>query len=128
MATRGQLAAGVGGVGLGALAAEGIQHAADRELVTDRQARTIPGAIAGTAFAAAAIGGTGIVQMPPATVFTLAGIGLGSATWGIARDRGLAPRLTIDVPEEVNLAGPLVSAAVFGGVGLAAAAAGGLVR
>lgn len=117
------LGAGIGGASLGVLGAEATRHAVDRELIG-------PGlgwGIIGTG----AVGSLGLIgaelagysSLPAGTVPLVAGVGGGSTTWYAARSAGLAPRLTIDVPDQINLAGPLATTLALSTVGIAAGTA-----
>lgn len=121
--TAAQVGAGVGGASIGVLGAEGIQHAERRGIVSDRTGTLVATGIGVGTIGLGAASLAGIAPIPPEVAATVGGYGLGSSAWYTAREGGIAPRLTIDVPAEVNLADPLVTAAVFGIVGVAATTA-----
>lgn len=111
--------AAVGGASVGLAGAEVLQHADHRDLVSQRTANVAAGALAATSIGLTAASLAGVVPLSAdATGFT-AGVGIGSSTWYVARETGVAPRITLDVPDEVNVAGPLVTAFVLSSVGIA---------
>lgn len=115
-----QAGAGVGGASLGVVGAEAIQHADNRDIVGERAAHLAAAGIGVGTVGIAAGTAAGVVPLPAEAAATIGGYGVGSSAWYAAREVGLAPRLTVDIPAEVNLADPLVTAAVIGTVGVAA--------
>lgn len=117
--THRQIGVGVGGASLGLVGAEGIQHAQEADLISDLQGRFIAGGVAAASLGLTVGSLTGFVPIGPEATALVGGAGLGSTVWYTARETGLAPRLTVDVPDEVNLADPLVTAGVISVVGIA---------
>lgn len=115
MVSKEQVAAGVGAGAVGITISEIGLHARERG---NRILWLVP---VGSAVAAIGLGGIGAAtgRTGPRTTASLLGYGGGVLGWVAARERGLAPRLTVDVPDEVNLAAPLVTAFTLSVVGLA---------
>lgn len=112
--------AGVGGASLGIGGGEVMRRAVETGQLTPRQgaaAATIGAGIAGGVATADFIG---LVDLPARLGPIIGGYGVGSAAWYAARSVDLAPRLVFNVPQEVNLADPLVTAFTLGVVGVAA--------
>lgn len=114
MVTSTQVAAGVGGGSVGVVASEALIH------VTDDQADLIVGTLGAGSLGLAAAGFMGIGPVPEAAAPGLAGFGVGSLGWLVGRNANVFPALTVNVPAEVNLAGPIITALALGTV-LAAA-------
>lgn len=128
MVTQQQVATGVGAGALGVGVGETIQRAGESGRLTDRQAALLAGGVGATTLWAAVLGELDVIPLGDRSVIGLAGFGLGEVGWFAGRRLEAAPRLTLRVPDEVNLASPLINSAVFGLVGAGAATAVGLVR
>lgn len=128
MVHRSTAGVGIGAGGVGLLAAEGIQQAAERAVISQRTADLAALGTAGVALWGAIANELGYVSIGTGASAGLAGFGLGTLAWYGGRRAGVAPRLVATVPQEVNLTGPLISAAVFTTVGAGAVTAVGLLR
>lgn len=113
----------VGGGALGVGGAEVTRQAVERDMIPPGVGWLIVGGGAGAKLGVIGADMAGIISLPDGTPALLAGIAAGSTGWYTARSIGLAPRLTVDIPEEINLASPLITAFTAGLVGLAATAA-----
>lgn len=114
-----QVGTGVGAGAIGVIASESVQHARLRGLLTRRQAQV---AAAGVGLGATGLGVAahyGLAPFGPTASAGLAGFGIGTLAWTASRELGIAPRLTLHVPDEVDLLGPVVTGAVLSIAGLA---------
>lgn len=119
--TQRQVGVGVGGASIGFVGAEAIQHAQEAELISDRTGRIIAGTLAAgsVGVTAATLAGVGPLSTDGAAL--AAGIGLGSSVWYVGREASIAPRISVALPEEINVVDPLVTAGVVTLTGLAVA-------
>lgn len=123
MVSQRQVGAGVGAGAIGLVGGEAAAQAAESERLTREQADAIVGSFAASTVGTAALSALGVTGLGPATTAGLAGVGLGSSGWYLARREGVAPRLTVDPPEEINLTEPIITSFVVSAVTLA----GGLI-
>lgn len=113
---------GAAGVGLGVIIGEGISQGADSGVLTQRQADSVALGVGGGAIAMAALGELGVVAIPRTRTFGIAAFATGELGWYVGRRLELLPRLIVDVPNEINLAGPITTSLVFALVGAGATA------
>lgn len=125
--TRRNLATAAAGGAVGVVSAELLLHARRRQLASRRATRLAAGAVGGGAITLAGLEATGVVGLPMGSPAGLAGFGATTLGWTAARELGVAPRLTVDVPDEINLAGSLATTLALSTVGLAAATLAGAV-
>lgn len=114
MVTPTEAAAGVGGASVGIVASETLIH------VADEQATVVTGVAGFGAIGLATAGALGVGPIPDAAVPGLAGFGMGSLVWLAGRRQGVLPALAVDVPGEVNVVEPVITALAIGTVLLAA--------
>lgn len=119
--TREAVGAATAGGAVGIIASEALREAGRRELTDDDTPRRVAGVAGIGAVGIAGLGATNVIALPRGASAGLAGLGTTTLAWTAAAERGIVPRLTVDVPEEVNLAGPLVTALALSTAGLAAA-------
>lgn len=108
MVTRRQLASGVGAGTLGIGAAEAIQKAEERRVITAKQGAILA---SGIGLGSLAVSFTGVSTDAAVAAAGFGGTELG---WYFGREIGTLPRLTFELPEEVNVADQFISSAVFG--------------
>lgn len=125
--TQRQIGAGVGGGSVGLVGAEALFHAQEADMIDARTGRIIAGSAAATSMGLTAASVADLVPLSPETTAFIAGVGAGSTAWYVGRDAGVAPRIAVDVPEEVNLVGPIVTGTLIGVVGIAASTITGSV-
>lgn len=118
--TQRQVASGVGGASIGLVGAEATRHAVERDIISPGVGWGIVGTGAAASLGLAGADLAGLVSLPRPAPSLLAGVGAGSTSWYAARSAGVAPRLTIDIPEQINLAGPLATTFAITSVGVAA--------
>lgn len=121
--TQRSVASGVGGVSLGVAGAEATRHAVERGVIGNAAGWLVTGGAGATGVAAVGADVAGLVSLPPEALGLVGGVGVGAPTWYGLRDAGIAPRIVLDIPDEVNLADPLITTAMLSLVGLAAATA-----
>lgn len=121
MVSTAQIGAGVGAGAVALVGAEALEHGIERGAIGRGTARVTVTTVGVGSLAVAAGATAGLVPFGPTAAASLAGVGVGSLGWFELRERGLAPRLTVEVPDEVNLAGPIITSAVVSAATLAAA-------
>jgi len=125
--TQRNVGAGVGGATLGVGGAEVVRQAVEREMLSPRAGWLLVGGGAASTAGLAAAHWLGAIELPPGIPAILTGVAGGSTGWYAARSVDVAPRLVVDIPNEVNLASPLVTAFTLGMVGVVATTAARLV-
>lgn len=125
--TQQHLTAGVGGAGMGLVGGELARHGVERDMISERQGWLAVGGGSAASLGLVAADLAGVVDLSARQTGLLGGIGVGAPTWYAARGTNLVPRITLDVPDEVNVAGPLTTTVVLSVVGLAAGTAISLV-
>lgn len=114
MVTATQVASGIGGGSVGVVASEALIH------VADEHTGTIVATLGTGALGLSAAGIMGVGPVPAGAAPGLAGFGIGALTWYLGRHEGALPALSIDVPTEVNVVEPVITAVAVGTVLLAA--------
>lgn len=118
--TQRQVGAGVGGASIGLVGAEALEQAQEQDMIEPETGRFIAGGIAAASIGLTAGAVADLVPMDAETTAFVAGVGIGSSSWYVGREAGVAPRLSVAIPEEVDLVGPIVTGALIGVVGIAA--------
>lgn len=115
--------AGIGGASIGLFGAEATRHAVERDVLSPRLGWGIigSGAVGSLALIGADLAGS--ITLPAGTLPLVGGFATGSTAWYAARSAGVAPKLVVDVPDRINLIGPLTTTLAVGAVGLAAGTA-----
>lgn len=115
------VATGVGGASVGLFGAEVTRHGVERGVISPGVGWGIIGT--GAAGAVGLIGAdlAGLLSLPAGSLPFIAGVASGSTAWYAGRAAGVAPRLTVDIPQQINLAGPLATTLAISTVGVAAA-------
>lgn len=122
------IASGSAGLSIGVVVSEGLQQGVEAERISPTTAQMTAAGIGATGLGLVAADATGVVGLPGEAAAFAGGAGVGSTSWLAARAAGVAPRITVEIPEEVNLARPLVTAVVGTVVGIAAGTALGAAR
>lgn len=124
--SQGQIAGIAGGASVGLGSAELTRHAVERGLISNTAGWAVVTTSAAASLGYVGAGALGMVDLNPSLAPILGGAGVASPLWYTARDFGLAPRLTVDVPDRINLAGPLATTLAISVVGLGAGTLAGL--
>lgn len=121
MVTDRQAGVGLGAASVGLIGAEAIEQAAERRVITNRQATAAAGLVSAGGIGLGAAGAMGAIPLGPDATAGAVGAGVGAGAWFAARRIGIAPRIVVRLPREVNLASTVVSAGVISAVALAGA-------
>lgn len=124
MVTTAQAATGVGTGAIGLFAGEAILALRDQGRLDPGTAQIMA---VGSGVGAMTMAVTSATELPtffgggfgPLTEAGLFGYGVGSLGWVLLRNTGIAPKLTFDPPEEIDLAVPIGTTLAFGAVSLA---------
>lgn len=125
--TQRQVGAAVGGASLGLGGSEIIRHAVERDLIDPALGWAIVGSGAAGSLGLVGADLLNVISLPPDIPPLLVGASGGSTVWYALRSVGTAPKLTIDVPDEINLAGSASSTIAVAVVGIALGTAISLV-